>query len=393
MASRVDDVVSLTERLVKIDSYARDVGETESYEEVNGEVMGEVLDVAEDYFSSIDNLSVKRFTQDGRESLVATFGSVKEVDLMLHGHLDVVRPDEDNFIGEDAEDHFEPVTDTVNGEERIYGRGTGDMKAGAACLMRVMKELSENPPSIGLMLTTDEEKGGFRGTKYLLDEEGYSADFAISAEPNNIGEGYLDIVNKQKGILRAYITAEGESAHASRKWKGENAIDKLISMYGNEIKPLFPSADERTWDTTANLGMVEGGDGLNKVPDKASLGLDIRWSDEKPIEEVKEEIRKKVSSRDDLSVEFRVEEPMLNTSDSDLVERLQSDLEETIDEDKSARITKKAPGSDARHFMRQDIPAVVFGPEGYNSHQKDEYSVVDSFEDYVKSVKKFAQRF
>lgn len=391
MSSRVEDVVSLTKDLVTVRSYAEDVVDSKSYSEVNGEVMAQVLDRAENYLSDIDGLDTERYSCEGRESLIATFGGTKNVDLMLHGHLDVVQPDEDNYIGEKKDQHFEPAVEEVEGERRIYGRGTGDMKAGAACLMRVLKEVSGEKPEVGLMLTTDEEKGGFRGAKYLL-EEGYSANFAISAEPNNTDGGYLDIVNKQKGVLRVEITARGESAHASRKWKGENAIEKLMEAYLNRIKPIFSDTHGPTWKTTANLGRIDGGDGLNKVPDEASIGLDIRWSEEKPAEKVKEEINDRLSGLDDVEAKYKVNEPMLNTEADDKVNRLQEITEEVIGKPSEdvCRITRKSPGSDARHFMREGIPAVVFGPEGYNSHQKDEYAVVDSFEDYIEIIRKFA---
>lgn len=354
----VEEVVEVTKDLVE---FRTSKGNTEEFEDC--------LDYIKDYFKDADFL-VREYESEDKKSLIITFEDTKTPEIMFHGHIDVV----------EAEDTlFEPEVR----DGKIYGRGTGDMKAGVACLMKMMKELKDEKPDIALMIVSDEEIGGFNGAKHLLEEEGYKPDFAVTAEPNNVG-GYLDIVVKQKGILQLELETEGKSAHSARPWKGENAADKLINIYREDIKPLFPENSEETWSSTCNLGIFNSGEAPNKVPSKASMTLDIRWSSNYSNEEVLEDI-KKIQGVTVGSTSLN--EPMLNTDpENGYVQDFQESVKNTAG---GCEITRKEHGSDARHFSAVGIPAVVFGPEGYNSHQEGEYAVIDSFDDYIEALKDF----
>ena len=97
-----------------------------------------------------------------------------------------------------------------------------DMKANVACLMTVFKDVADkvNYP-LGLQLVTDEEIGGFHGTKYQI-EKGVRAEFVVVGESTD-----LNIKNRAKGILWAKISAKGKTAHGAYPWRGENAIWKM----------------------------------------------------------------------------------------------------------------------------------------------------------------------
>jgi len=350
------EIVKISEELVRIPS------ETDKKEEID-----QALEYIENYFME-GNFEVHKFEYENTKSIVICFEGVEDPKLMLHGHIDVV---------EAEEELFEP---SIN-DGKLYGRGTGDMKAGVACLMKVMKNIQDEKPSVGLMIVSDEETGGFKGAKPLFEKH-YSPEFAISAEPNNMS-GYMDIISEQKGIMRVKVSASGKGAHGSRPWKGENAVEKLMKQY-EEIQELFEDSDHgNKWVTTASLGKFEGGKSVNRVPDTANLWLDIRFSKQYLPEEIKKDL-------EELEIDFEVlsEEPMLYTdANNEFITGLKHSAEKIIDD---CSITRKEPGSDMRHLTRNDIPAVVFGPEGYNSHASDEYAVIGSFEDYTQIVTDFA---
>jgi len=74
--------------------------------------------------------------------------------------MDVVPPSEEN--------HFEPVYK----DGKIYARGAGDMKAGDAIMITLMKEVfmaNFTDKKISLILTTDEEIGGENGAKKIVE--------------------------------------------------------------------------------------------------------------------------------------------------------------------------------------------------------------------------------
>lgn len=354
------DILELTREMVKFKSTKN-----------NEEEISNCLNFIKDYFSGEETV-IREYEDQGVNSLVVSFEETKDPEIMLHGHIDVVDGDKEMF---------EPETK----DGKIHGRGTADMKAGIACLMKLMKKMEKKKPDIALMIVTDEEIGGLNGSKYLLEEKGYRPKFAITAEPNNLENGYMDIVTKQKGILWLDLETGGKSAHAARLWKGNNAVEKMIEIYDNEIRPLFPDSSNETWDTTCNIGKIEGGDGSrNKVPSSSRIELDIRWSDNYKPDQILSDIRK---IKDVEITGIELNEPMLDTdNDSKYVKKLKRSAERSIEESK---ITRKEHASDARHFSEKGIPTVVFGPEGYNSHETGEFTVIESFEDYIDILEDF----
>ncbi len=86
--------------------------------------------------------------------------------LLLSGHYDVVAGDDDQFQAEEKED-------------KQFGRGAIDMKAGVATAMYLMKRYSEASPtpSLAVLLTSDEEIGGTNGAGFWLEEKNITADF------------------------------------------------------------------------------------------------------------------------------------------------------------------------------------------------------------------------
>ena len=357
MSAKQREILELTEKLVEFQST------NDNLKEINN-----CLDFIEEYFSG-PKFSVERYEKNNIPSMVVTFGE-ENPELMLHGHIDVIEAEKEMF-------------QTERKDGKLYGRGTGDMKAGVAALMQVMKDLKEEQPSIGLMIVSDEERGGFNGAGHLFDEH-YSPEFAVSAEPNNI-DGYLDIITDQKGILQIKISTEGLSAHGSRPWNGENAMEKFMEKWP-ELKNLFSDhGDGENWVTTVNLGKIRAGESTNKVPEKAEAWIDIRTAREYPNDEVLEDIK----NIEGLEVEESLNESMLSTDqDNEKVQALKASAEKFEDE---CQISRKEPGSDMRFLTEHGIPAVVFGPEGYNAHAPNEYAVIESLGDYYGIMMDFIE--
>ncbi|MFC7173858.1 M20 family metallopeptidase [Haloplanus litoreus] len=200
-----------------------------------------------DFFADAD-VVVERYSHDDTPSLVVSLDGSVAPDLLFHGHLDVV-PGGDRL--------FTPRNVT---EGELSGRGTADMKGGLAAMMHVVRDLSRtrDPPSLALMVVTDEERGGYDGARYLLEEEGYDPSFCVTGEPNNL-DGYMDVVHRQKGVIRIDLRATGRPAHAATPEQGESAIETLLAAYP-DVEAVFEAATD-DWPTTVNYGLIEGGDG------------------------------------------------------------------------------------------------------------------------------------
>ncbi len=312
-----------------------------------------------------DNFDFRRFEEDGEKSMLVTRGENPRI--LLHGHIDVV----------DAEDSlFHPE---VKGG-RIYGRGSADMKTGLACLMNVLEKVESS--DLGLLITSDEERGGFNGTGYVIEEAGLEPDFVISAEPDDSGS-FPSIVTKQKGVLQLEITTEGKNAHASKPEKGKNAAENLIEKY-REFRDLFDHSVD--FSTTISLGSISAEGPVNQIPGSASLQVDIRYSNQYP----KPEILSDLEEISGIEYEILAEAPMMETSENGrCVQSLKESAEQAMGEKVEFRKEKFA--SDMRFFTEKDIPAVCFGPEGYNLHGENEYVEIESLKTYCEILKNFLE--
>ena len=314
------------------------------------------------------DFKVRELQEEGVKSLIVTSPETEEIEVLFHGHIDVVNAEQELFRPRKK-------------DGKLFGRGAADMKSGLAVITKVMKETEKK--GLGLLITSDEEKGGFNGSGYVIEEEELNPEIVISAEPDDSGE-FPSIVNEQKGVLQLKISTEGVSAHASKPEKGENAAEELMNLYRERIRPLFDFRGE--FPTTVNLGRVRAGDSVNKVPNYAEISLDIRYSRQYPKDQVIDDIK----SIEDLKVEVTAEAPMMKTDSGDkMLESLKSSVEEVSGREPEMR--NEAFASDMRFFTQKGIPAVCFGPEGYNLHGKNEYVVTESLELYCEILKNFLE--
>ncbi len=339
-----------------------------------------------------------------KPSLVVSFEETTEPEYLLHGHLDVVAPNarnrraETTAVDDPEAAHFEPHREG----ERLYGRGTADMKVGVACLMWLMRAFAAAPnsPSVALAIVTDEEMGGFRGAGYLFRDVGYDPAVTISAEPSGVPEGFT-VVTEQKGNFQLDVTVEGTPAHGSRPWEGDCANRSLVSFL-SQLRERFPDIDDDRWQTTLNVGRVSGGETRTALAERAIAELGIRFTDEyTPVDVMADvadilgvtaagttaaELAADISRRTD-SYQFEVvnDEPMqTNDEEAPEIRRLVDTCERVTG---ITHDTHREHGaSDARFAAEDGRVGITFGPRGFNLHGPDEYADISSIEPYVEVV-------
>lgn len=165
-------------------------------------------------------------------------------------------------------------------QNRIYGRGACDMKAGLACALSVFRktalEVSEGKRSLKyplcLICTVDEE-GDMRGADHLVDA-GYvtNTDYIMDLEPTG-GEVQM----AHKGRFWVELTIKGITAHASRPEEGADAIavaGEIITGIRERVSQF--SVHEELGRTTVTFGQIQGGYQPYVVPDQCRLWMDFR---------------------------------------------------------------------------------------------------------------------
>src|SRR5215218_5868964 len=307
VAEHKTEVLSLTRRLVRYRSYTP--GGAES-----------TIDFIDGWFESrgVETLRYGGAGPHGElSSLVVRVGSGGPK-VLLHGHADVVPGEEEQFEAREE-----------NGE--LYGRGVYDMKGALAAMMYAVEDLHETG----------------------CDATG---DFLITGEPTDFHLGV-----QAKGVLDLRVSLRGRSAHGSRPWLGKNAVllayehyKRILGLpFAKERSDLFPYP-------SINLARIIGGDVINRVPDRATYDLDIRYLPEQDPREITQQIR---------SIDLPAEADVLFSHEPTYVSR-DNPYVETLRE-VAARHFHGNPVGVGRHgasdivfFQRAGVPGVEFGPVG-----------------------------
>jgi succinyl-diaminopimelate desuccinylase len=339
----IDDIVSVTETLIRYRTTHKEPGQIRSCAEFIERWLRD------------RGIACRRIEQAGVPSVVA-LPSPGHAPVLLMSHIDVV---------EGTEDLFTPRVE--NG--CIYGRGSLDDKYAAALSMVLMARqqrrmggsAQQAGAPLGILITGDEEAGGFNGAKRALEQ--VRADFCIALDGGSVEK----IVTREKGLLKLRLVSRGRAAHGSRPWMGENAIEALIRDY-TRIREVFGDTEPMAWHRTLNFSQVSGGGSFNQVPDRAEAVFDVRYTEADDPDELIRSLRAAVSG--ELLVEAK--EPLFISGASPYLDRLLAVAKDTT-------VGFEHGASDARFLSDFGIPGIVWGADGDKSaHAPDEHVRIDS---------------
>lgn len=336
-----DYIKSILKELVEIPSVSRDVPEIDwVYDVVTRELEG--LPV-----------SIKREECNNQPSLIITTQKTKSPKVWLYSHVDVVpAPDKVFQFTEDS--------------EYFYGRGTLDMKFALAIYLAVFKELGQklSEYDLGIFLVPDEEVGGSEGAKHVLDQ-GYGGGVVLI--PDGAYNWHLE--EKAKGIMILEAGATGSSAHGSRPWEGECAIEPLME-FAQRLKKIFPPLDpESGYDhSTVTISKFQGGKAMNMICPNAKVTFDIRIAPD----DSKDNILKKIEEihSDFPQITTKVLASGSHRHDSLDTPQIASFMESAKEHGIELTPALSHGSSDARYFYQHNIPAIISCPIG-NGHHTD----------------------
>jgi len=302
---------------------------------------------------------------EGRTSVVARAGgSGSKAPLCLTGHLDTVA------LGSAAwtRDPFSGETDG----DRLYGRGSSDMKAGVAAILLAARSLARALPATpGLVIVlTAAEEGGCIGSQHLARTQLLGrAGAMVVGEPTS---NYPFVGHK--GSLKFHARFRGVSAHGSMPELGVNAIYKAARAvsrleafdFGAKPHPVMGGP-------TMNVGTFEGGQGVNMVPDEASIGVDIRTVPGVDHAALLSRLKGLLGEDAELDV-FSDMGAVWTEPDNEWVQRVFEICRRHLGERPAARTATY--NTDAGNLRKAwaGAPTVVLGPgEAKLAHQTDEY--------------------
>ncbi|MBL8015515.1 MAG: M20/M25/M40 family metallo-hydrolase [Candidatus Doudnabacteria bacterium] len=333
-----------------------------------------VTDYVQGYLEE-KGFTVKRFEKNGKPSIIAFVGQhkSKHFKVILNGHLDVVAASTDEFKVREK-------------DGKLFARGASDMKGVVAGMIDVFTQLvaEGKGEGIALMLTTDEEVGGFNGVDYLLNEEGYSCDVAFIPD----GGDNWQVCSDEKAVLFANLKAKGVGAHGSRPWQGVNAVEKLLAAY-TQIRVEFegkwgtPTA-ENYWIPTINLGKIQGGDSTNKVAEQAEMNVDIRFPASVSKADIEKVLTQACTDHGVSYSEILFGDANHTDESNDFILSWRKLVEQN---GHKVKFWKACGGSDGRFFSAKKIPVVMSKPICSEPHIEGEWIDLESLDEWCKALK------
>jgi acetylornithine deacetylase len=361
------DAVALARALIQIDSRNPTLAPDSPGEGDCARTLASVLD---DWGFSVQLIE----SVPGRPNVVARIGPGDTPALMLNGHLDVV--------GVEGMIH-EPFSAELRGD-RIYGRGSADMKGGVAamCAAAVKGARADSSRQILVTAVVDEEYESL-GMRALL-ADGIRAEAAIITEPTR-----LAICPAHRGFVWMDIVITGRAAHGSRYDIGVDAITHagLLLAQLDELERTRESGPRHQLLGRGSLhaSKIQGGVGMSTYPELCNLAIERRTLPGETAEKALGEIR-------DACDRVRSEHPQfaarvtLNTAqlpsdvpvDSPIVKRLRGALER---EGVPVKIEGMSAWTDAAPLNEAAIPTICFGPGDIGlAHAAEEFVPIDEID-------------
>lgn len=369
---------ALEERAYKVDRWELDVAELESHPEFSPVEGG--------YDNAVNVVGIHRPEIEKGRSLI------------LNGHIDVVP------VGPLEQWSANPYEPRIDGDW-LYGRGSGDMKAGLVAnifALDALRRIGYLPASTVYLQSVIEEECTGNGALACLIK-GYDADAAIIPEP--LGE---KLTRASTGLIWFRVKILGKPAHPSLPGEGINAIE---SAYGimQALKGLEAEWNDKRVDhpqyrnidraINLNIGKIRGGDWASSVPAWCTFDCRINiYPGVRPgdvVNEIEECVRQYALSDPGLRTHLPTVEYPGHLSSGYVLEP-GSDAEKML-----AKAHKESSGSeledsaftgylDAAVFtVYGACPSLVYGPVAENIHGYDERVSLSSIRRVTKTIALF----
>ncbi|HEX3223136.1 MAG TPA: succinyl-diaminopimelate desuccinylase [Nocardioides sp.] len=326
------DVVTLTERLVDIESVSK-----------NEQAITDAVEAA------LNRLSHLTVTRRGN-TVVARTDLGRGERVVLAGHLDTV-PLNDNLPSR-------------NDGTLLHGLGTCDMKSGDAVILRLAATVPEPFRDVTYVLYEGEEiESEFNGLGRLADADPdlLRADFAILMEPSD-----AVVEAGCQGTMRVEVTTYGERAHTARSWNGVNAIHRATPVLQRlaAYDARKPVIDGLTYHEGLNAVAISGGVAGNVLPDLCTISVNYRFAPDRSEAEAEAFLREFFEGYD-----VRVTD-----SAPGALPGLDRPAAKEFVEAVGGTANPKFGWTDVARFSALGVPAVNFGPgDPTLAHKQDEH--------------------
>jgi acetylornithine deacetylase len=356
----LQDITTLLHQLVSINSINPDLvpgapGETEIARFVANWLQEAGLEVAidESYPGRPNVVGIARGTGGGRS-------------LMLNAHMDTV-----GVVG-----MHNPHSPYIE-DNRLYGRGAFDMKAGLAAIMHAAAAAHQHTLRGDVIVTAvaDEEYASV-GTQSILKR--WRADAAIVTEPTELG-----LCVAHKGFIWQEITTYGRAAHGSLPGEGIDAIVKmghvLVALEALNQALSASSPHPLLGNSSLHASLISGGQELSSYPERCVLSVERRTIPGESAELVEAQVRAILDQLHAADPTFKaslqttlVRESFSVSTDTPIIQILQRHAQQQLKH--NIELSGVFGWMDSALLATAGIPTVIFGPGGAGAHATVEWS-------------------
>lgn len=194
------------------------------------------------------------------------------------GHTDIVKE------GDKKAWKYDPFSATIEGD-KLFGRGTADMKCAIACfVIAVEKLMQEKTPNfgIGFLITNDEENDSINGTEKCLkwmESKGHKISACIVGEPTNPEKLGEMIKIGRRGSINFAIEITGKQGHVAYAENALNPTTILINLLKVLKDHKFDNGNEFFSPTNLEITSISSDNfGNNVIPQKARANINVRFN-------------------------------------------------------------------------------------------------------------------
>lgn len=316
-----------------------------------------------------------------KANLFASFGPEIDGGYVLSGHTDVVPVDGQAWSSD-------PFKAEVR-DGKLYGRGACDMKGFIGVALSLAPDIAKArlKRPLHFALSYDEEVG-CNGVLRLLEDlkdANIKPALAIVGEPT-----LMRVVGAHKAGAVLHTTCRGHEGHSSTPEKGANAVmmaGEFVKLLDDVWNGLRADTDPR-FDpphSTVQANMISGGTATNILAREALVTWEYRALPDRDAGAIVDTVKRR--ARNELLPKYASRAPeaafetILHAAYPGLV----------MDEDSPAialarevtganRVEAVAYGTEAGHFQRSGIPAVICGPGSIDqAHKPDEFCELSEY--------------
>ncbi|XPS68128.1 Diaminopropionate ammonia-lyase [Ascochyta lentis] len=318
--------------------------------------------------------------------------------LILNGHIDIVPNGPKELWTHD------PYSGTIEGDW-LYGRGSGDMRAGAVAnlyALDALRSIGKQPASKVIIESVPEEESTGNGTM-ATHLAGYTADAVLIPEPTN-----EELVRANVGVIWFKIAVAGRPVHVLKAKEGSNAIEsiwKIVAGLKELEKEMNDQKKGRLYfehmasPINLNVAIIQGGDWASSVPAWCTIDCRVALFPGVTAQEVADKIERKVAEvsttdsflRDSpakISWNGFFAEGYVLEPGSEAEELLKTVHQKVV----GAELTSMTMPAylDTRIFaLEQKIPALCYGPIGESLHGFDERVSISSIQRVTTTIALF----